>query len=71
MLGVKLGFLAHVELAPPDPAARAGKDGATPDVEASAGESRLGPGNDSDGGGRAVDGWCWMVCILCPVSMEG
>lgn len=71
MLGVKLLFLDQVELALPDPAAMAGKDDVEAEVEASAGGSRFGVANDSEGAGRPVDGGCWMVCMECPPSMEG
>ena len=55
----------------PDPAAMAGKDDVEAEVEASAGGSRFGVANDSDGAGRLPDGGCWMVWMECPPSMEG
>lgn len=55
----------------PDPAAMAGKDDVEAEVEASAGGSRFGVANDSEGAGRLLDGGCWMVWIECPPSMEG
>lgn len=45
----------------PDPAAMAGKDDVEAEVEASAGGSRFGAANDSEGVGRLLDGGCWMV----------
>lgn len=42
----------------PDPAAMAGKDDVEADVEASAGGSRFGVANDSEGAGRLLDGGC-------------
>lgn len=55
----------------PDPAAMAGKDDDDAEVEASAGGSRFGVANDSEGAGRLLDGGCWMVWMECPPSMEG
>lgn len=55
----------------PDPAAMAGKDDVEAEVEASAGGSRFGVPNGSDGAGRLLDGGCWMVWMECPPSMEG
>ena len=55
----------------PDPAAMAGKDDDEADVEASAGGSRFGVPNASEGTGRLPDGGCWMVWRECPPSMEG
>lgn len=48
-----------------------GKDGVAADVEASAGDSRFGLVNGSEGGGRLLDGGCWMVCIVCAASIDG
>lgn len=70
-MGGKLGFLGHEELALPDPAPMGGKDGVAADVEASAGDSRFGLVNGSEGGGRLLDGGCWMVCIVCAASIDG
>lgn len=49
----------------------AGKDDVEAEVEASAGGSRFGVANDSEGFGRLLDGGCWMVWMECPPSMEG
>lgn len=49
----------------------AGKDDVEAEVEASAGGSRFGLANDSDGAGRLPDGGCWIVWMECPPSMEG
>lgn len=71
MLGVKVLFLDQVELALADPAAMAGKDDVEAEVEASAGGSRFGATNGSEGAGQLLDGGCWMVWMECPPSMEG
>lgn len=49
----------------------AGKDDVEAEVEASAGGSRFGVTNDSEGAGRLLEGGCWMVWMECPPSMEG
>lgn len=49
----------------------AGKDDVEAEVEASAGGSRFGVANASEGVGRLLDGGCWMVWMECPPSMEG
>lgn len=54
----------------PDPAATAGKDAVEAEVEGSGGGSRVGVGNDSDGGGRLLVGGCWMVWREWLPSME-
>lgn len=49
----------------------AGKFDVEAEVDASAGGSRFAEANDSEGGGRLLDGGCWMVCMEWPLSMEG
>lgn len=49
----------------------AGKDAVEEEVEASAGGSRFGVANDSEGAGRLPEGGCWMVWIEWPPSIEG
>lgn len=55
----------------PDPAAMAGKDEVAAEVEASAGGSRFGVANGSEGVGQPTDGGCWMVWMEWPPSIEG
>ncbi|TNN55932.1 hypothetical protein EYF80_033868 [Liparis tanakae] len=49
----------------------AGKEDVEAEVEASAGGSRFGLANGSEGGGQPADGGCWMVWRECPPSIEG
>lgn len=47
----------------PDPGASAGNAEVEAEVDASAGGSRFGGANGSEGGGRLLEGGCWMVCM--------